>query len=59
MHPMSIVQIHYFKKGFYKSDFQANDFHEITVPSCWAILGYEEPVYRTWKDEPQSEGFLY
>ena len=46
-----------FQKGFYKSDFQANDFHEITVPSCWAILGYEEPVYRTWKDEPQSEGF--
>ena len=46
-----------FQKGFYKSDFQANDFQEITVPSCWAILGYEEPVYRTWKDEPQSEGF--
>lgn len=29
---------------------------KITVPSNWAVLGYEEPVYRGFKDGKASEG---
>lgn len=43
--------------GFYRPDYSAASFDRITVPSCWAILGYEEPVYREFGDAPHSEGF--
>lgn len=41
---------------FYMPAFKADDFQSIPVPSCWAILGYEEPVYRTFADNKGSEG---
>lgn len=43
--------------GFGNPAFDATAFDEIEVPSCWAILGYEEPVYREFKEAPHSEGF--
>ena len=30
---------------------------KIQVPSNWAVLGWEEPVYRGFKDDKASEGF--
>lgn len=30
--------------------FDRNRFDQIKVPSNWAVLGYEEPVYRGFKD---------
>ena len=30
---------------FYTSDFAKNKFKSTPVPSNWALLGYEEPVY--------------
>ena len=42
---------------FFKTTFDASTFDKITVPSCWAMLGYEEPVYREFKNAPHSEGF--
>lgn len=30
---------------------------DVPVPSNWAVLGYEEPVYRGFKDNAASEGF--
>lgn len=43
--------------GFYRPDYSASSFDRIAVPSCWAVLGYEEPVYREFGDAPHSEGF--
>lgn len=43
-------------KGFFKPDFDVSSFDVIPVPSCWPILGYEEPVYRGFKDDVASEG---
>ncbi len=31
---------------FYKTDFDASQWKEITVPSCWQIEGYGTPYYR-------------
>lgn len=42
----------YLLKGFSKSRMD-----KIQVPSNWAILGYEEPIYRGFKDDKASEGF--
>ena len=35
--------------GFYLTDYDAASFQKTPVPSCWAILGYEEPIYRGFK----------
>lgn len=43
--------------GFYNSDYEAADYKYTPVPSNWAILGYEEPVYRGFKNDEASEGF--
>lgn len=43
--------------GFYKPDYDAAGFRPVRVPSCWAVQGYEEPVYREFKTSPHSEGF--
>lgn len=42
----------YLRKGFPKSKMD-----KVQVPSNWAVLGYEEPVYRGFKDNKASEGF--
>ncbi len=46
-------------KEFYDEHFDDAAFDNINVPSCWAILGYEEPVYRGYKKQGDvaSEGF--
>lgn len=44
-------------ENFYQSDFSADKFEPTPVPSNWAVLGYEEPVYRGFKDHKASEGF--
>lgn len=44
------------KAGFYEPRFKAEGFRQTPVPSCWAILGYEEPVYRTFPNDKGSEG---
>ena len=44
-------------EGFYRTDYQAQEFKSTPVPSNWAILGYEEPVYRGFKNNEASEGF--
>lgn len=43
--------------GFYRTDYDCRSFRQTPVPSNWAILGYEEPVYRGFKDDKASEGF--
>lgn len=43
--------------GFYRTDYAAEGFSRVAVPSCWAVQGYEEPVYREFKTAPRSEGF--
>lgn len=35
--------------GFSSATFAAAGFGDTPVPSCWAVLGYEEPVYRGFK----------
>lgn len=42
--------------GFYRADYAAEGFDTITVPSNWAVLGYEEPVYRHFAEGQDSEG---
>lgn len=42
--------------GFYKAGFSNKAFRPTPVPSNWAMLGYEEPVYKPFKTEA-SEGF--
>ena len=42
---------------FYTSDFAKSKFKSTPVPSNWALLGYEEPVYRGFKDNQAGEGF--
>lgn len=42
--------------GFGNQDFDASTFVPIPVPSNWAILGFEEPIYRGFKDNKASEG---
>ena len=33
---------------FYKPDFDASDWKDIAVPSCWQVLGYGTPYYRNF-----------
>lgn len=42
---------------FHSPKFNSNAFKPVPVPSNWAVLGYEEPVYRGFKDDKASEGF--
>ncbi|WP_084442014.1 glycoside hydrolase family 2 TIM barrel-domain containing protein [Termitidicoccus mucosus] len=42
---------------FYQPDFHSQNFKPSPVPSNWTVLGYEEPVYRGFKDNKASEGF--
>ena len=44
-------------ENFYRGDFKAKGFTSIEVPSNWAVLGFEEPVYRGFPDNRASEGF--
>ena len=43
--------------GFWRPDYDSKSFKKTPVPSNWAVLGYEEPVYRGFKDDVASEGF--
>lgn len=36
--------------------YERSQFDRISVPSNWAVLGYEEPVYRGFKENKASEG---
>jgi beta-galactosidase len=42
---------------FYNNQFDSSTFKPIPVPSNWAVLGFEEPVYRGFEDNKASEGF--
>lgn len=42
---------------FYSPQFASNKFKSVPVPSNWAVLGFEEPVYRGFSDQEASEGF--
>lgn len=33
---------------FYKTNFDASDWKEIPVPSCWQLLGYGTPIYKNF-----------
>ena len=44
-------------EDFYRSDYREKGFDSIEVPSNWAVLGYEEPVYRGFKNNEASTGF--
>ncbi len=44
-------------ENFYRPDFRAKGFKPVDVPSNWAVLGFEEPVYRGFKDDRASVGF--
>lgn len=43
-------------EGFWLPSYNSKDFKKTPVPSNWAVLGYEEPVYRGFKDDVASEG---
>ncbi|WP_211321274.1 glycoside hydrolase family 2 TIM barrel-domain containing protein [Arcicella aurantiaca] len=42
---------------FFQTDYNTTSFQTIPVPSNWAVLGYEEPVYRGFDSNKASEGF--
>lgn len=42
---------------FYSPQFVSNKFKLVPVPSNWAVLGFEEPVYRGFSNQEASEGF--
>ncbi|WP_207764295.1 glycoside hydrolase family 2 protein [Flavobacterium alvei] len=42
---------------FYNDKFDSGSFRLIPVPSNWAVLGFEEPVYRGFENDKASEGF--
>ena len=42
---------------YLKDGFSRIKMDLIKVPSNWAVLGYEEPVYRGFKEDKASEGF--
>lgn len=44
-------------ENFYQADFLADAFEATPVPSNWAVLGYEEPIYRGFTNHKASEGF--
>lgn len=41
---------------FYSPDYAATGFKPVAVPSNWAVLGFEEPVYRGFAGDKASEG---
>ena len=43
--------------GFGQRDYETIGFRPTSVPSNWAVLGYEEPVYRGFPNDEASEGF--
>lgn len=43
--------------GFGQRDYETIGFRPTPVPSNWAVLGYEEPVYRGFPNDEASEGF--
>lgn len=43
--------------GFHSLSFKGANFRSVPVPSNWAVLGYEEPVYRGFEGDTASEGF--
>lgn len=43
--------------GFEQPGYNAASFKPTPVPSCWAVLGYEEPIYREFAPDQTSEGF--
>lgn len=43
--------------GFYLPQYADSSFKPTPVPSNWAVVGYEEPVYRGFTDNKASEGF--
>ena len=42
--------------GFFLPDYNDNEWKEISVPGCWELQGYGEPIYTNWAypftDEP-------
>lgn len=40
--------------GFYEPSFRASGFTHVHVPSNWAVLGFEEPVYRRFSDKSRT-----
>lgn len=42
--------------AFYDAHHRTVGFQKIKVPSNWSMLGYEEPVYRYFKDDKGNEG---
>lgn len=42
--------------GFFTTTYDDSRFDKINVPSCWAVLGYEEPIYRHFSEDQDSEG---
>ena len=46
-------------EDFSSPGFSSQKFKKIPVPSNWAVLGYEEPVYRGFKENKASEAFIY
>lgn len=40
--------------GFYEPSFRASGFTHVHVPSNWAVLGFEEPVYRGFSDKSRT-----
>ena len=44
------------REGFYRVDGDVSGFDTTPVPSCWAVLGYEEPIYRHFGEGQDSEG---
>lgn len=44
-------------ENFYTPEYSNKQFHSIPVPSNWAVLGYEEPVYSGFKDEVPGTGY--
>lgn len=42
---------------FYSDKFDSSSFKSVPVPSNWAVLGFEEPVYRGFEGDKASEGF--
>ena len=43
--------------NFYTPGYSNKQFHSIPVPSNWAVLGYEEPVYSGFKDDIPGTGY--
>ena len=43
--------------GFQEPSYREKKFSPVPVPSNWAVLGFEEPVYRGFKDNQAAEGY--